>query len=64
MHKVFPRNTRVIRRIVFKTDRYEGTLYKRSTYSVGSGYGYPWILLNCQIFMHLKLDLENEHAVF
>ena len=34
--KLFPRNTRISRRIVFKTDRYEGTLYKRSPYFVGS----------------------------
>ena len=36
MHKVFPRNTRRSNRIVFKTDTYEGTLYKRSPYFVGS----------------------------
>ena len=36
MHKVFPRNTRVSRRIVFKTDGYQGSLYKRSPYFVGS----------------------------
>ena len=36
MLKVFPRNTRLSRRPVFKTDRYEGTLYKRSPYFVGS----------------------------
>ena len=36
MHKVFARNTRVSRRVVFKTDSYEGTLYKRSPYFVGS----------------------------
>ena len=33
MHKVFPRNSR---RIVFKTDGYQGSLYKRSPYFVGS----------------------------
>ena len=36
MHKVFPRNTRESNRIVFKTDRYEGSLYKRSPYFVGA----------------------------
>ena len=36
MHKVFPRNTRERRRIVFKTDRKEGNLYKRSPYFVGT----------------------------
>ena len=36
MHKVFPRNTRGSNRIVFKTDSYEGSLYKRSPYFVGS----------------------------
>ena len=36
MHKVFPRNTRNSMRIVFKTDNYEGSLYKRSPYFVGS----------------------------
>ena len=36
MHKVFPRNTRESNRIVFKTDSYEGSLYKRSPYFVGS----------------------------
>ena len=36
MHKVFARNTRVSRRIVFKTDSFEGTLYKRSPYFVGA----------------------------
>ena len=35
-HKVFPRNTRESVRIVFKTDQYEGTLYKRSPYFVGT----------------------------
>ena len=36
MHKIFPRNTRESTRIVFKTDRYEGSLYNRSPYFVGS----------------------------
>ena len=36
MHKVFPRNTRGSNRIVFKTDSYEGSLYKRSPYFVGA----------------------------
>ena len=36
MHKVFPMNTRRSNRIVFKTDTYEGTLYKCSPYFVGS----------------------------
>ena len=36
LHKVFPRNTRRSNRIVFKTDSYEGTLYKRSPYFVGT----------------------------
>ena len=36
MHKVFPRNTRFSRRIVFKTDSKEGALYKRSPYFVGA----------------------------
>ena len=36
LHKVFPRNTRASNRIVFKTDQYEGTLYKRSPYFLGS----------------------------
>ena len=35
MHKVFPRNTRASNCIVFKTDTYEGSLYKRSHYFVG-----------------------------
>ena len=34
--KVFPRNTRESNRIVFKTDGYEGSLYKRSPYFVGA----------------------------
>ena len=36
MHKVFPRNTRESNHIVFKTDSYEGGLYKRSPYFVGA----------------------------
>ena len=36
MHKVLPRGTRNSRRIVFRTDNYEGRLYKRSPYFVGS----------------------------
>ena len=36
LHKVFPRNTRGSKRLVFKTDQYEGTLYKRSPYFVGA----------------------------
>ena len=36
MHKVFPLNTRLSTRIVFKTDAYEGTLYKRCPYFVCS----------------------------
>ena len=36
LHKVFPRNTRGSARIVFKTDQYEGTVYKRSPYFLGS----------------------------
>ena len=39
MHKVFPRNTRFSRRIVFKTDSKEGALYKRSPYFVGAKLG-------------------------
>ena len=35
MHKVFPRNTRRSKRIVFRTDNHEGTLYKRSPYFKG-----------------------------
>ena len=36
LHKTFPRNTGASTRIVFKTDHYEGTLYKRSPYYVGT----------------------------
>ena len=36
LHKIFVRNTRGSNRIVFKTDHYEGTLYKRSPYFLGS----------------------------
>ena len=36
LRKVFPRNTRGSNRIFFKTDNYEGTLYKRSPYYVGA----------------------------
>ena len=36
LKKVFPRNTRGSSRFVFKTDGFEGTLYKRSPYCVGS----------------------------
>ena len=36
MHKIFLRNTRVSRRILFKTDSYQGSLYKRSLYFVES----------------------------
>ena len=39
MHKVFPRNTRQSNRIVFTTDNYEGPLYTRSPYFVGSKLG-------------------------
>ena len=46
MHKVFARNTRVSRRIVFKTDGYQGGLYKRSPYFVG-----------CNLWDSLALDI-------
>ena len=36
LHKVFARNTRESRQIVFKTHQYESTLYKRSPYFTGS----------------------------
>ena len=36
MHKIFLRNTKVSRRILFKTDSYQGSLYKRSLYFVVS----------------------------
>ena len=36
LHRVFPRNTRRSARTVFKTANYEGSLYKRSPYFVGS----------------------------
>ena len=36
MHKVFPRNTRFSRQIVFRTDSKEGVLHKRSPYFVGA----------------------------
>ena len=59
MHKVFPRNTRLSTRIVFKTDAYEGTLYKRCSYFVGSKL---WndilllILLSWLMCSHLRPD--------
>ena len=46
MHKVIARNTRVSRRIVFKTDGYQGGLYKRSPYFVG-----------CNLWDSLALDI-------
>ena len=36
LHRVYARNTRESTRIVFRTDHYEGTLYQRSPYFVGS----------------------------
>ena len=36
LHKVFVKNTRGSNRIDFKTDQYEGTLYKRSPYFFGA----------------------------
>ena len=36
LHKVFQRNTRQSTRMAFKTANYQGTLYKRSPYFVGS----------------------------
>ena len=45
MLKVFPRNTRRSNRIVFRTDNYEGTLYKRSPYFQG-----------CKFWDNLALD--------
>ena len=44
--KVFPRNTRESGRVVFKTDRFEVTLYKRSPYFVGTKL---WSALPCSI---------------
>ena len=35
-YKVFPRNTRLSRRIFFRTDSKEGALYKRSPHFVGA----------------------------
>ena len=45
MLKVFPRNTRKSRRVVFRTDTYEGGLYKRSPYFQG-----------CKLWDNLALD--------
>ena len=42
LHKVFARNTRNSTCMVFKTDNYEGALYKRSPYFVGSKLWYLW----------------------
>ena len=36
LKKVFPRNMRASNQFVFKTDHYEGTLYKRSPYFLGA----------------------------
>ena len=36
LHKIFARNTRESDRIVFRIDQYEGSLYKRSPYFLGS----------------------------
>ena len=36
LRKIFARNSRGSDRIVFKTDQYEGTLYKRSPYFLGT----------------------------
>ena len=46
VHKVFPRNTRESNRIVFRTDGYEGALYKCSPYFIGAKL---WDRLPCDV---------------
>ena len=58
MHKIFPRNTRESTRIVFKTDRYEGSLYKRSPYFVGSKL---WDKLLPDVIMSLNIFEFRKH---
>ena len=53
MLKVFPRNTRRSTRIVFRTDNYEGTLYKRSPYFQG-----------CKFWDNLPLDVVELPDIF
>ena len=53
MHKVFPRNTRASNRIVFKTDNYEGSLYKHSPYFVG-----------CKLWDVLPIDVIESQEIF
>ena len=53
MLKVFPRNTRRSTRIVFRTDNYEGTLYKRGPYFQG-----------CKFWDNLPLDVVELPDIF
>ena len=66
MHKDFVRDTRISKRIVFKTDSKEGTLYKRSPYFVGSKLWYklPNDVINLPDIFSFKARLKRLNVVF
>ena len=66
MHKVFIRDTRISKRIVFKTDSYEGTLYKQSPYFVGSKLwdGLPTDVIELPDMFSFKARIKRMNCVF
>ena len=53
LHRVYPRNTRASQHVRFKTDNYEGTLYKRSPYFLGA-----------KLWGELPLDIIEAPCIF
>ena len=66
LHKVFARNTRGSTRIVFKTDQYEGTLYKRSPYFLGAKLWdkLPFADIELPDIFHFKKRLKCENKKY
>ena len=66
LHKVFNRNTRASNCIVFKTDQYEGTLYKRSPYFVGAKLWdeLPRDVIKLPCIFEFKKKIENNNKKY
>ena len=66
LRKVFPRNKRESVRLVFKTDQYEGALYKRSPYFIGSKLwdALPISDIECPDIFSFRKHLRTHNRVY
>ena len=66
LKKVLPRNTRASNRFVFKTDHYEGTLYKRSPYFLGAKLwdNLPVLLTEVPCILEFKKRIKSNNRKY